>query len=142
MSDEYTYCVSNQQAEACITSNRPLTPAQVDQYISIDSSVPPGNPFLTPPPVPEDQPWYRDWFESAIYALDDALRWVTERSIMEIIIMVAVLGVVIALVRYARSSDLADDAYEAEDRIEDLNDEAYDRAYSLAGEISEEEQEE
>ena len=124
MSDDYTYCVSDASgtAQACITSNRPLTPAEVDAYISIDSSVPPGNPLLTPPMAPEDKPWYRDLFDTVI-------NWITDLTVDEISIGVVAIVILAVLIRSFWSSDLADDAYEVEDRIQELNDDAYDRMY-------------
>lgn len=141
MSDRYTYCVSDESStahvEACITSNHPLTPAEVDSYISVSA-----DSYYDDTYVPVDQPWYWDWFDGALNGFDNSVRWVTERSIIEIIIMVATLAVIIALVTFARSSDLADDSYEAEDYIEELNDDASDRAYSLSVGTYEEEEEE
>lgn len=122
MADEYGYCVNDDYGNmACITSNRPLTPAEVDQYISIDTSVPPGNPPLAPT-VPEDKPWYQD-------ALDAVTSWFTNADALILGCVLVAVVIVVLLVRYARNSDLAPDAHDVEYYIEDLNDAAGVRIY-------------
>jgi hypothetical protein len=120
VSDEYTYCVYGQNAQACITSSHPMTEAEVRSHVSIT----PQNEYneVFTQPVPQDQPWYLD-------AFDAVTNWFTDQTVMGLGGLAVALVAVILLVRYVRLSDMAPDAYEAEDYIEDLNDEAYDRMY-------------
>jgi hypothetical protein len=121
VSDEYTYCISDHGTMACISSTQPLSDAEVRSQVSIT----PENGYneIYTQPVPQDQPWYLD-------AFDAVTRWITNLSADQIGLGVVGTIAVILLVMHVRRSDMAPDAYDAEDYIEDLNDEAYDRMYA------------
>jgi len=120
VTDEYTYCVYGQNAQACITSSHPMTEAEVRSYVSIS----PENEYneVYTQPVPQDQPWYLD-------AFDTMTNWFTNQTVLGLGGLAVALVVASLLVWYVRSSDMAPGAYDAEEYIEDLNDEAYERMY-------------